>query len=68
MAHKLPDGGAQLNAMRKKLYERLNQMKKPPKDLAELLQQQRVGNNVQARNITSQARMLTSGAVEHLHE
>lgn len=68
MSHRLPDGGAQLRRRRALLYERLQQIKKvPTMNLSELGAAGGVVELTGRKGLTSQARMLTSGAVEHLH-
>ena len=65
MSHRLPDGGAELHRRRALLYDRLKQIKSSPDvDLVKL-----ASGNVflTDKGLKSQARMLTTGAVEHLH-
>lgn len=64
MAHKLPDGGADLHRKKKLLTERLNQMKKPV-DM-EILQSS--GSILTSKKgLTFQAKIMTTNVVEHLH-
>lgn len=67
MSHKLPDGGASLRKRKEALLARIEQLKRPVPDLSMPLQP---GHGVQLHHkskLTYQAKMLTVGAVEHLH-
>ena len=67
MSHKLPDGGASLRKRKEALLARIEQLKRPVPDLSMPLQP---GHSVQLHHkskLTYQAKMLTVGAVEHLH-
>ena len=67
LSDKLPDGGAQLKRQREALLARLEKLKRPVPDLTQLLPP---GADIQLHNknkLTYQARMLTAGAVQHLH-
>ena len=65
LSDKLPDGGAQLRRQREALLARLEKLKRPLPDLAhpgpDALQLHH------KNKLTYQARILTAGAVEHLH-
>ena len=71
MAHKLPDGGANLKHMREELVARLTRMKKPGVGLEALQQQQDerpTSGPAFTHTLAMQARMLTNNVVEHLHK
>ncbi len=71
MSHKLPDKGESLKKRRKELYERLDTMKNPPRNLAEMRHDLGKGTGqvvlASKKGLTIQAKALTHGAVEHLH-
>lgn len=64
MAHKLPDGGANLRALREQLLARLRQMKKPV-DIAAMQQRLQLSSAPASR--PGFARILTNNVVEQLH-
>ena len=69
MSDKLPDGGAQLRRQREALLARLEKLKRPVPDLTHPIST--TGPDAlqlhHKNKLTYQARILTAGAVEHLH-
>ena len=72
MAHKLPDGGAELQRRKQALYQRLDRMKNPPRNLEVMKRDLEAGASkvilASKKGITLQAKALTQGAVEHMHK
>lgn len=66
MAHRLPDGGAELQRRKALLYKRLGEMKKPP--VVPPVGSGGFAGVASKKGLIHQARGLTSGMVEHLHK
>lgn len=61
----LPDGGAALRMQQKQVTQRLRELKvSPPKVLDP---EETASILISQRNITAQSKLLTVGAVKHLH-
>lgn len=67
MAHRLPDGGADLKAKREQLLARLREMKKPV-NIHAIQQLQQQQQRHPSHGLAMQARILTNNVVEHLHK
>ncbi len=60
----LPDGGAQLRAQKAMLKRRLVHLNAAPPKVLSL---EETGQILKQRNIVAQSKMLTTGAIVHLH-